>query len=911
MKLLLTAAPIALLLAYIFADNPTVKDDRSRFVKLSRPERLRFNAELEYMKTRDPKTGKIPIGIESKQIDFVRGSIESQMKNESALYQDIVWKFVGPNTVQGRMKAVRFDAADETALVAGAASGGLWRSDDAGKNWIKTTAPDQFNIISCLAQDVRAERTDVWYAGTGEALSTTDRRVKDYPRTVGLGSGIFKSTDGARTWTLLESTDPGKSTELGEPFQMVWNIKINYVDPENPTIYAACLGAIMKSDDSGESWSVDLDDAGFRTDVEIAADGTVFAASSGVDELVELVPSRGVRVLRDGSWTDISPEDFDENCKSVVIASAPSNASVLYLLTETPIGANQDLDFAKSQHRLYKLTYDAVTGDYSWENRTSFLPGGGKSDAPRDGYNTLGGYCMTLDVFPTDENKVFVGGTNLYYSPNGFNSEDSWTRIGGYPYYNEPNGLHPDQHSLALKPSDPTVAFIANDGGMYKTNDILTSQKVDWYRYNEGLETTQIYDVSIDRTGFDENLVAGLQDNESHMSLDFELEELWTRVGWGDGMTCFIADGRTFLLVSSYNGTIWSSIVEQNGELVAIIPLRPKELSETEFPFYNVYAVDPSNNDVLYVASKTSIYRKTELKAAALLGEGVADGWSKFDRFEQALGGASPTAIEISPIDSETLLVGTSDGRFYRLENSATGDPTPLDLTSDVFPAGAWVSSISVDPDDPYEIVLAFSNYNIQSVFRSLDGGFNWEPIGGSLEEQPDGSGAGPSIRRVEIAKFGDQKRYFAGTSAGLFSTEEIAGNDTYWRLESPERLGLQQVEAIDSRATDGLVAIGSHGSGAYVGYLSGVSGIREPTERINLSMYPNPATEVVKIEIPDHFLGGKIEVSDVRGEVILSAIAPSENYQINTGSYSSGTYYVSVRRREESAVGRFVVGRF
>src|SRR5262249_47149266 len=104
------------------------------------------------------------------------------------------WTFLGPDNVGGRTRALAFhpDFASNHTAFAGSASGGVWRTTDAGATW----APigDSFTNLSVNALALAPGAPETIYAGTGEGFGNPDA-VR--------GDGIFKSTDGGNTWTQL------------------------------------------------------------------------------------------------------------------------------------------------------------------------------------------------------------------------------------------------------------------------------------------------------------------------------------------------------------------------------------------------------------------------------------------------------------------------------------------------------------------------------------------------------------------------------------------------------------------------------------------------------------------------------------------------------------------------------------
>ena len=78
--------------------------------------------------------------------------------------------------------------------------------------------------------------------------------------------------------------------------------------------------------------------------------------------------------------------------------------------------------------------------------------------------------------------------------------------------------------------------------------------------------------------------------------------------------------------------------------------------------------------------------------------------------------------------------------------------------------------------------MVIYSNYSVYSVFHSTDGGASFEKVAGNLEQNPSGSGNGPSCRTAEIIPLGNDTLYLVGTSVGLFGTANLDGQNTVWK---------------------------------------------------------------------------------------------------------------------------------
>lgn len=224
------------------------------------------------------------------------------------------------------------------------------------------------------------------------------------------------------------------------------------------------------------------------------------------------------------------------------------------------------------------------------------------------------------------------------------------------------------------------------------------------------------------------------------------------------------------------------------------------------------------------------------------------------------------------------------------------------------FPRNAYINNITVDPDNADKIIAVFSNYNVQSIFYSTNGGTTWVTVSGNLEQFANGSGNGPSCRWAAILPVKDKHAYFIATSTGLYSTDTLQGTKTLWTLQSPEGIGNTVCTMIDSRPVDGLVVVGTHGNGAYSSYINHpyqITGLEENTSH-NLSakavnIYPNPMREQAKISITLlHAQTVNIDVVDEQGRLLANICnrkldAGNNIITLQNLNWRKGIYYLRI----------------
>ena len=167
---------------------------------------------------------------------------EQRLRMEQASpLQALRFRSVGPEVQGGRIVDVASPSGHPDSLVVAFATGGLWRSDNRGGSW--TSLFDGVSAITIGAFALGDADGRVIYLGTGEANAS---------RTSYAGTGVFKSTDGGRTWANVGLTD---SHHIGRVL----------VDPRrSDVVYVAAVGhlytdneerGVYKTTDGGRTWT--------------------------------------------------------------------------------------------------------------------------------------------------------------------------------------------------------------------------------------------------------------------------------------------------------------------------------------------------------------------------------------------------------------------------------------------------------------------------------------------------------------------------------------------------------------------------------------------------------------------------------------------------------------------------------
>jgi len=771
-------------------------------------------------------------------------------------------------------------------------------------------------------QDKRAGHTNVWYYGTGEhyALVSAAGFSSQFS-----GDGIFKSTDGGINWTQLSSTTSNSPTTLYQKrdFDFVWDMVTDASNSLEDEVYAAVVNGIWRSLDGGSSWTpvLGLDTAvstiSEYSDIAITSTGVLYTTISSE------TPSKGIWRSEDGvSWTKITPTGFPSSYARIEIGIAPSDETQVYFIAQAP-------GTGTTGHALWKYKYNSGDGTGAggtWSNRTANIPDDnctGYYNFDFRKYNSQSSYDMFMVIHPTDPNLVFLGGTDIYRSYDGF-ATAAYDWIGGYycdtatiSNYVYP-GHHPDQHKLLFSPSNTNKAYSGTDGGVMKTDNITTGQTV-WQLMNNGYNTSQFYTCALEPGNTTSNaIIGGLQDNGTYFTNTLDYSQDWPKVFKGDGGYCAITRNRTNFYFSIQQGRVFKLDVSDNGVVNNFRNISP--VGGGGYIFITPLILDPLDDNRMYLCAGKSIWRNDSLNAIVMNGDEyglISQGWTKLNGTTTGGLSSSPsiTALSVSEANTNLLYFGTSAGAVYKIDSCKTNISGKQLINGSGFPGGAYVSCIATDRLNANNVLVTFSNYGVKSIFYTNNGGQTWTDVGGNLEENVDGSGNGPSVTWAHIYNDGNAIKYYVGTSTGLYSTDNLNGANTIWTQEGANTIGNVSINMIASRTFDNTIIVATHGNGMYSNKVFSPSLVKEVgKEDLALNCFPNPFNHSVSVSFSQEVRGEvTAEVFDLTGRLVRRLRADNNSPIIWDGkdfdnrNCGGGTYLIIVNSGKKTYTKKVV----
>ena len=400
---------------------------------------------------------------------------------EQSLFKDVQWVAVGPRIQGGKIESIWCPKKHKSTIYAGAGSGNLWKTVNNGTTWKPVFENESTFSISVVTGSEK--NPDLVWVGTGEPHMA---------RSSFAGMGVFKSTDGARTWKNMGLQD---THHIGRVL----------VDPEDSkVVYVAALGhqytynqqrGVFKTTDGGETWKKVLYISEKVGVVEVAMDPsdnkTLYAIAWERDRKawnnVEAGPGSGLYKSTDAgeTWKRITKGlPTGEKVGRMGITIAPSNPKVLYIICDHR-GVGGEVYRSDDKGESWRKTHEGK------------VPTG-------IGYD----FCL-IRVLPDNEDEIFIVGFNLLYSPDAGKTQTSISEgiVPVLSYKPRRKTPHCDNHDMFIDPDDPDRIMIGTDGGLYISHD---RGKI-WHHVNT-LPIAEFYAISVDM-GEPYRIWGGTQDN--------------------------------------------------------------------------------------------------------------------------------------------------------------------------------------------------------------------------------------------------------------------------------------------------------------------------------------------------------------------------------------------------------------
>jgi photosystem II stability/assembly factor-like uncharacterized protein len=720
-----------------------------------------------------------------------------QAPYSSATISGLTARNIGSARMSGRISAIvgAKDPSGRTIFYVGAASGGVWKSEDGGTSYKPIFDDQPVQSIGSLALDPTHPST-LW-VGTGEAWTRNS---------VSIGDGIYRSTDGGDTWQNMGLPQSERIAKI-------------LIDPKNSNIVYACVTGKLWSDspdrglyktiDGGKNWRLVLRGANLSTGCSsLALDAVdpnvIFAAlwdfrrkgwtfrSGG--ESAAAASGSGLFRSADGgaTWREITPADnagFPRKPYGrIAVAVAPSDTKRVYAYVESTDSA------------LY-VSDDA-----------------GKTWQPRDKSTWMvwrSFYFANLVVDPKNPDRVFKTDGALIVSDD---AGKSFSTVGGFA------GMHGDVHDLWIDPSNTQNIIAGDDGGI-------------WYSYNAGtkwwkagnLPVAQFYHVSVDDAD-PYRVYGGLQDNGSWSGETSHgggiTNAQWQPVYGNDGFWVFEDPADPAYIYAEGQGGTINRVNRWNSDMRDIHPLMSDaELvkdKKLRFNWNTPIALSPNERGTIYIGSQFLLRSRDHGQSWQRISPDLTTNDPAHQKQEQSGGVTIDNSaaemyetifsISESPRNGKVIWAGTDDGR---LQVTQDGGGQWRDVIANVrgLPKGAWVNWVQASNFDAATAYAAFDLHTFGDMaaylYRTHDYGKTWTAL-----VSPTDLKSVHGYAHVIKEDLKSPNLLFLGTEFGLYISIDGGARWAQFRGGHFPNVAVCDI-AIQPRANDLVLA--THGRGIWI----------------------------------------------------------------------------------------------
>ncbi len=698
----------------------------------------------------------------------------------SPTFGGLRFRSIGPAVVGGRVIAFAVDPNDRAKYFIAVASGGVWKTVNAGTTW--TPVFDNYGSYSIGAVALDPKDTSIVWVGTGERNSQ---------RSVGYGDGVYKSEDGGRSFRKVGLE---KSEHIGRIAIDPRDGKTVYVAAAGPLWSAGGDRGLYKTTDGGKTWKAVLSISENTGVVDVAIDPSnpdiVYAASwqrrRHFYTLINGGPESALHKSTDGgaTWTKLRGGLPAGELGRIGLSISPADNNVVYATVEA----------AAQGSGIYRSADKGAT----WERTSPSI--------------AQGMYYGQIVADPKNVDRVYIPNVVFQVSDDGGRTQ-------------RPLGerlKHVDNHAIWVDPNNTNYILVGCDGGVYESHD----KGANWH-FKANLPIAQFYDVDIDQQSPFYYVYGGTQDNNSlggpaktRHTAGIPNSEWFTTNG-GDGFVSRVdpEDPNTIYAESQNGGLVRFN--KLTGERTSIVPIPGKAEESQRYNWDSPLIISPHNSKRLYFGGH-KLFRSDNrgddwrtvsgdlsrgLDRDKLPVFGKIWGPDAIAKHQSTALYGNASALSESPKKEGLIYVGTDDGLIQITEDSGK-TWRKIEKVLEI-PQDAYVRRLLASQHDVNTVYAIFDNHQNGDfkpyAAKSTDLGKTWTMINGNLPER----GSLYAIAEDHV----NPNLLFIGTEFGCFFT--VDGGAKWIQL----RGGLPTIAvrdfAIHRKENDLVVA--TFGRGFYV----------------------------------------------------------------------------------------------
>ncbi len=756
---------------------------------------------------------------------FLGSAVGAQTTGEN-LIKDLSWRNIGPANMGGRISDIEALDDDFTHVIAGTASGGVWKSINGGSSWEPIF--DDYGAASIGDIAIFQPDPDIIWVGTGEECGRNS---------AAWGNGVYRSTDGGETFEHVGLED-------------TYTIGTILTHPTDPDVaWVAATGCIwgfigdrgfFKTTDGGTTWRKlegGLPDDGRTGAIEaiMHPDDPDILYVAFWERLRQSFrmdsggPNGGIFKSTDGgeTWQKLTHGLPEGDSGKIGLAISRSTPDVMMAYYEHGYQPTQDDPDYNDMTKLGSGMYRSEDGGASWTlvNR----------------YQNRPFYYSHVWINPLDDQLIYRLTGGFQYSDDG---GTTWQRFGG-------RGIHSDYHALWLDPANRDRFYVGNDGGAYLTHD-----HGDNFIMFNNFVVSQFYMIGVDmRDPY--YVYGGLQDNGTWGGPSATRDraiytDLWYTISGGDGYHVQIDPTDWRIAYSEpHPGNTGGRIQRTDILTRQVAAIRPQKgeniINYDDYITPEIEALQlekgwgpsPGNGSGAFrwnwsspiIMSphnpRTIYFGANHLFKTVDRGETwslISGDLTKNDPYRTIKESGGLTAdhnpgggaefhgtiitISESPVREGLLWVGTDDGN---VQLSLNGGAEWTNVRGNVpgVPEDLWVSRVEASHTEEGSCYLTFDGHrsaNFQPwVFNTSDHGRSWVNISGNL----------PKDQPVYVIKedLHNPNLLFVGTEFAVFFS--IDRGDSWTRLN--QNMPTVAFHDLVIHPRDGDLVAGTHGRGIWV----------------------------------------------------------------------------------------------
>lgn len=721
-------------------------------------------------------------------------------------FDRLFFRNIGPATPSGRVDDLAVLESNPAVFYVAAATSGVWKTENMGTTF--TPVFDHEGTASVGALAIAPTDANLVWVGTGE---NNNRQSSSW------GDGVYKSTDGGRTWAHMGLKDSRQIARV-------------IVDPVDfDVVYVAALGdlwaaggdrGVFKTTDGGKTWQrvLHVDD------------------DTGATELV-MDPNNNKVLYAATYQRRRQPWGMNGGGPgSAIWKSSDGGATWAKLEKGVPAGpkgrigmdvwrANPNVLYARIEHETESGVYRSDDAGASWRKLSP--------ENPRPMY------FSQIRIDPATDSRIYSLGVSLHVSDDGGRT---WRNDGA-------TNIHVDHHAMWINPANPEHIVLGNDGGVAISHD----RSKTWV-FMPNLPFAQAYHVAFDmQTPY--HVCAGLQDNNtwcgpSAVRTNTGIHnDNWYVINGGDGFQPLMdpTDARV-VYGESQNGRI-SRIDRLTNERTTVRPEPVEGEDDYRWNWDTPMALSPHDPNTIY-AGANRLFRSTDrgrtwqaisadlttaTDLATLEIMGVKDGDIKIAKHDGVSNWSSLVTIAESPIKPGILWTGSDDG-VVSMSPESGKSWTNVTANAPGVPAKTYVSKVAPSRFEARTAYVTFDGHRGGDygtyVFVTTDLGASFRSIAGNL---PKGE-----VARTISEDLENPDALYLGTETGLWVTLDRGTQWTRVKANLPT-VPIYEI-ALHPRDNDMILA--THGRGIWIlDDLSALQQWSKSTGNAPFVFNPPPAT--------------------------------------------------------------------